>query len=410
MSAIDDLTATRQAEAQKQAEARIPKAWRAGEKRNDDGTTDVTSRPYDDAQDVEERQLLEDHGYDPDRHIIVGGWRTSSWTAYKPKEYRRNTEDGDTDEDLGAFTFTARAYKFKVQARPQGETAGDVEALVKALDKWKPPARPKRPTVDTSAYVYAVGDTQIGKLESPTAELVALFKAHVDQAASEYRALRDRPAHVHIAWTGDCIEGVNSQGGKNRWRTVLTMTEQVRILQRLMIYAVKAFAPHCDRLTVVSVPGNHDEAFSRDLGTRSDDSWAVQALVSVQDALELSENPALQAVECYVPGPDQHGVTLEVGGAVIAHVHGHQFRARKEYEWWQGQAFGGQDEGQATVLLHGHQHHYQIEEEGHRVRICTPAMEKESVWWKHLKGTPGSPGSLIIHIEDGRPTTVRRLY
>lgn len=408
MSIQNELLKTTQAEARRKAEARIPKAWRAGERHNDDGTSDVTSRPYEDSYEASEAALLVDHGYDPDTHMIIGGWRQSSWTAYKPAEYRELSDpDGDAED---AFTFTAKAFKFKVAKRPEGQSASDVSALVSSLDKWKPPAKPKRPAVEDGALILAIGDTQIGKIESPLDDLVDLFKAHVDQAVAEYQAMKHRPGHVHLAWLGDCIEGQESQGGKNRWRTVLTMTEQVRVLQRLMVYAVKAFAPHCNRLTVVSVPGNHDEAARRDLGTRADDSWAVQALVSVEDALSLSENPALEKVECYVPGPDQHGVTLDVGGATIAHVHGHQFRPRKEYDWWQGQAFGGQDEGQANVLLHGHQHHYQVEEDGMRTRICTPAMEKESVWWKHKTGTPGNPGSLIIHIEESRPSAIRRLY
>lgn len=404
MNIKDDLLKTTQAAARKQAEARIPKAWRAGERHNDDGTTDVTSRPYEGSYEASEDALLRDHGYDPDTHMIVGGWRQSAWTAYKPKEYRENTGGND---DQSAYTFTAKAYKFKVAKRPEGSTASDVAALVSSMDAWTP--TPAQGTTGTGAFILAIGDTQIGKLESPLDELANLFTNHVDKALAEYLALPDRPGHVHIAWLGDCIEGQESQGGKNRWRTVLTMTEQVRVLQRFMIYAIKAFAAQCDRLTVISVPGNHDEAAHRDLSTRSDDSWAVQALVSVEDALALSDNPALSRVECYVPGPDQHGVTLGIGGCTIAHVHGHQFRPRKEYEWWQGQAFGGQDEGQADVLLHGHQHHYQVEEQGHRTRICTPAMEKESVWWKHATGTPGNPGSLIIHITDGRPSTIKRL-
>ena len=110
MNIKDDLLKTRQAEAVKQAEARIPKAWRAGERHNDDGTTDVTSRPYDGSYEASEAALLEDHGYDPDTHTIIGGWRQSSWTAYKPKEYRQNTGG---DDDQSAYTFTAKAYKFK---------------------------------------------------------------------------------------------------------------------------------------------------------------------------------------------------------------------------------------------------------------------------------------------------------
>lgn len=217
--------------------------------------------------------------------------------------------------------------------------------------------------------------------------------------------------HLHIAWLGDCIEGVNSQGGKLRWRTTLTLTEQVRVLQRYMMYAIEVLAPHAKRLTVSSIPGNHDEANGRDLQTRMDDSWAVQALVSVEDAITFSRREDLKHVECYVPGPDQQGVTLEVGGMTVASVHGHQFRSTaKAFDWWKGQHFGGQDEGQADLLLHGHFHHWETEEQGKRLRVCVPAMEAESVWWKHRTGTPGNPGSLLLRIRRGRVDRIDRLY
>lgn len=402
-SLADALLETTQAELRRRAETQIPKAWRASERRNDDGSVDVTSGAYESSYEASEASLLRDHGYDPETHMIQGGWKQSSWTAYRPKEYRRNTEDGDP-EDLEAYTFTAKAFKFKVVSRPAGSRASDVEDLVRALDGRTPQPRAEA-LAGKGTFIYMVGDLQLGKLESPLEEVAEVFLRNVDKAVSRIEGAE----HIHIAWMGDCIEGSNSQGGALRWRTTLTITEQVRVLQRLMLYAVEAFAPHCDQLTMVSVPGNHDEAAGRDLQTRADDSWAIQAAVNVEDAINFSQRKDLQHVRVFVPGPDQQGVVLDCGGLRVAHIHGHVHRLGKHFEWLAGQSLGRQPEGDADLLLEGHWHHLQWLEQAPRTYICAPAMESESVWWKHKTGTPGAPGSLLIRIEDAQVTTVERL-
>lgn len=408
MSIRDELLAVSQAEERKRAEAQIPKAWRASERRNQDGTADITSRPYTDDQEVEERKLLEDHGYDPDLYVMVGGWRTSSWTAYKPKEYRRTTEDGDADDDLEAFTFTARAYKFKVAPRPPGQTGRDIDELIAAIRTPGQPRKTKRQTWATDgAYVHGFGDLQIGKYESPLEELVPRFQENIQQGVDLYASRKGRQEHVHLPYLGDCIEGVNSQGGKNRWRTTLTMTEQVRVLRRLMLYSIQAYAPHCKRLTVVSVPGNHDESFSRDLTTRSDDSWAVESLVAVDDALKVSSD--YSHVETYVPGPDQRTVTLAVGGANITHLHGDQHRRGKHFEWFGKQNFHRQDAGNATITFRGHEHTGQYEEHGIYTGIAWPALETRSVWFEEIAGVQGRPGTFALDISQGHIDGLHRI-
>ncbi|MDS2171593.1 hypothetical protein Q7C18_02675 [Nesterenkonia sp. CL21] len=401
----EELEATTQAQLRKEAEAQIPKAWRARERVREDGSREIVSRPYSDADGVTEESLLRDHGYDPEHYMLPNGWKQSSWTAYRPEAYRKVSEGED---DLDAFTFTAVAYKFDVVERTSSKS--DIEGLLRMIEGLPVITTLGSRNFSGGAFVHALGDPQLYKLESPVEETAQRVIDHIDMGVESYMDMGPhRPGHVHIAWLGDCIEGVVSQGGKNRWRTTGTLTEQVRVLQRLMMYAIKAYAPHCEKLTVASVPGNHDEASSRDLQTRMDDSWAVQALVSVEDAIAFSESDAFRHVECYVPGPDQQSVVQELGGAIVCQVHGHQFRIGKEYQWWQGQTFGGQPEGRATILLHGHQHHFTVEEQGQRIRIGAPALETESTWWKHKTGTPGNPGSLLLTINGGRIQYMERL-
>lgn len=198
------------------------------------------------------------------------------------------------------------------------------------------------------------------------------------------------------------MEGFVSQGGKNAWRTELTLTEQLRLTRRPMLHAIDSFAPLTERLTVVSVPGNHDEAVREPGMTTYDDSFAVDSLIAVQDAMNM--NPLVYGhVETFVPKRDQLTVTLDVNGTIITHAHGHQWRTNKHWDWWKGQAFEpGSDIGQAHMLIAAHGHHLHIEQKGSRTYIMNPAQESESTWWKNKTGDHGAPGALTFITENGQ--------
>lgn len=415
MTLAEQLLATRQARIERTIEEQAPKAWRAGRVTRD-GETTVTSKPYSAEEPPEHKKLLEDNGYDPERFKIVGPIRQTSWTSFLPKEYRTNSVEGEPVED--AFTFQAKAYRFQVVERGEGELS--IDELVEVVSNHQPqepsldaPLGLTAPLDPALPYVVAVGDTQIGKeLDSPTEELLQRVMDLLTEAARpverSIQASGVKFKHIHLPWLGDCIEGMNSQGGRLRWRTRLTITEQVRILRRLMLFQVELFAPLADRVTILSVPGNHDEANTRDLDTRMDDSWAVEALNQVSDALSYNE-AAFGHVECYVPGEDGQGVVLEVGDTIVAHIHGHTFRQGQHFKWWAGQTFGGQDYGKATLLLQGHQHHFQVDEDGFRKWVCVPAVERESIWWKQKTGTGGSPGLVTFQVDGGALLNLNKL-
>lgn len=396
MSLKDAFLRTRQAALDIAVERARPKTWKAG-RVTQDGVTTVTTDPVAaDTPDGTHAELLAAHGFDPARYRIVGPIRSTRWTAYLPKEYRTNSVEGEPVED--AFTFQAKASRFQVVERAEGELS--IDELVQVVNNYQPgePLAPAEFMEPGEAYVVALGDSQAGKLESPTEELIGRLLDYMHKAVEPLQGRKVE--HIHLAWLGDACEGMNSQGGSLRWRTTLTMTEQVRLIRRLMLKQIEILAPYAERLTVVSVGGNHDEGYSRDLKTREDDSWAVEALNMVADALEF--NPAFSHVECYVPGPDEQGVVMDVAGTVIAHVHGHKIKPGKWREWWAGQALGRQAYGEADLLLQGHMHHWQVSEDGDRKWICVPAMESGSTWWRDSTGTWGSPGILTFKTKDGR--------
>jgi hypothetical protein len=334
--------------------------------------------------------VLQGQGLDPSEWTVTG-LRSSEWTM----------ANGDTGVST-RFTF-ARKCESVASAGPA------IDELLAAINST-PPVEPVTLAVkDGEGYTFivALGDMQFGKIDGDGVEgTLERTIACLDKAAellAVYR-LRFNITHVHVAWLGDHIEGFVSQGGANTWRTQLTLNEQIRLTRRVMLHALLIFAPLCERLTMVAVPGNHGEAV-RFMGkgvTRYDDSHDTESLIAVKDAADL--NPTrFGHVEFYVPGTDELSVVVQCSGTVVAHVHGHQFRPGKHFEWWKGQAFGRSSAmHQADLLLSGHLHHEFIEADGPRTFIQVPSMESESTWFRHSKGSEGAPGLIVAVTKDGR--------
>lgn len=327
-----------------------------------------------------EKFLLE-NGFDPSA-FEVSGVRHSEWTM-------ANGEKG-----------VSTKYTFNRVAPRGGELP--LDDLLAALDA--PPVERVRPPVGGGAFVMAMGDLQIGKIDKDGVEgTVARARHVIDSAVNVYLADPNPFPHVHLAWLGDHIEGFVSQGGANTPRTQLSLTQQTRIVRRLMAYQVERFAKVAPKVTVVAVPGNHGEPqrFAGKGLVSYDDSHDTEALIAVSEAARMVGD-AYSHVEFYTPTSDEMTVTCEVGGLTFAHAHGHQWKPGRHFDWWRGQAFGrAVSLEHADVLLAGHLHHLLIEEDGPRTFIQVPALEGESTWWRHRTGSPGNPGALVLMVDGG---------
>jgi len=253
-------------------------------------------------------------------------------------------------------------------------------------------------------FVLAIGDLQVGKMDGDGIEgTIQRAFDYINQAAGTlewYRNSGFTIGSAHIAWLGDHIEGFESQGGKNAWRTPLGLTDQLRIVRRIMLYAATTFAPLVDRLTMAAVPGNHGRVTAANGSlTRADDNFDTDCLIAVGDALAMNPE-AYGHVELFIPGIDQVSVTVEVAGTVIGHVHGHQYAPGKHWTWWQGQQFGGALAG-VDVLLAGHLHHFVLDTWGKLLFVQVPSLESESAWWRQRSGVPGNPGVVVALTSDG---------
>ncbi|WP_367135732.1 hypothetical protein [Saccharothrix sp. HUAS TT1] len=315
----------------------------------------------------------------------VTGFRSSEWTM----------ANGSTGVST-RYSFARRGSAVSAERPPLDE-------LFAQIERHEPVA--KRAEGD-HGFIVALGDTQFGKIDGDGVEGTLNRAIHYLNEARDllevYR-LRADIGHVHVAWLGDHVEGFVSQGGANTWRTQLTLNEQIRLTRRVMLHALKLFADSASQVSMAAVPGNHGEAvrFAGKGVTRYDDSHDTESLIAVADAAALNPE-AFGHVRFYVPETDELTVVLPVAGTVVAHAHGHQWRPGKHFEWWKGQAFN-QDSAmhQADLLLAGHLHHEHVDSDGRRLFIQPPAMESESTWWRHAKGTTGHPGLVVAITKDG---------
>lgn len=327
---------------------------------------------------------------------LPDGWRLVLVEArFDPAAWTR-AEQGDD-----AVTRPVWRYRFKVEPVTAG-AAGAAE-LLDVIDRWKPVRKVATANGDAFTVVYA--DMQIGKVEPAvggTSRTIARVLALTDQAVTEYKNLA-KAGHVGpvaLVFPGDGCEGFVSQGGRLVWRTDLAPSEMVRVYRRLVMHAILAFAKVAPAVTVIAVPGNHDQT-TREVQTKADDSWDLEAAVAVRDALDLDPD-RFGHITWHLPTTDKDVVTVDLQGTIVAVAHGHQARGKEGMlTWWQGQSHGMAAAGDATLLLSGHLHHWRLIEEGVRCWIQAPALDNGSEWFTRQTGNASTAGLLTLTIGRG---------
>ena len=355
---------------------RPPDGWKPRLEVDDVDGGYVVSKPYQPATNPEYAAVLSEFGLDP-----------QAWHIKHVRRSRWQTYHGDWLEAARINIVPAA-----------GNTADrvDVERLTEQIARWKP--RRSEKVTRQGCYVAPVGDTQVGKVDGDgTAGTVARFLRYTELSVAKLsRALpKGRAAQVALPYAGDCIEGIWSQGGALRTRLDLTVTEQVRVLRRLMWSQLSAYAPYADQLVVPVVPGNHDEGVRTNnaMSSTYDDSWAVDAASAVADM--TAENDDLKdRVRFIFPAHDELTVTFDAAGTSTGVAHGHQF-GRDPLRWWDEQAGGRNPIGSCDVLIGAHLHHLRVQDHGgERLFIQIPALDGGSTWYRHRKGQR-SPARMV---------------
>jgi len=365
---------------------KIPKGWEPRVESDPVAGGYLVTRPREVQQDDPSTlELFDQFNMNPDKWRITNV-RRSSWQKF----------DGEWLESFRA-TFVPASLTGAIQA--------DADELIKMVSKHKPAK--KEASGGSESALFPIGDTQIGKVDGGgTEQILTNSLTRIDQSVERLKAWRKMGyeiGEVVIPWLGDCIEGNQSQGGNAAaaGRIDLSITEQVRVLRRLMMYQVKAFAPLAQKLIVPVVPGNHDEAERHGNITRSyTDSWAIEAGSAVADA--CAENPdAYGHVSFVFPHYDELTITMETSGTIIAMAHGHQF-GRDPFKWWQEQSHGRQPVGEAHILMAGHLHHTHIKDTGKdRIFMQVPALDGGSNHYRHRRGEDSKPGLLSFITSNG---------
>ena len=330
-------------------------------------------------------QLLVAFGYDPTEVAIVRHPRISRW---QQRARIRGTADYQT-------TWLS-AYKFQIAARASSVQL-DLADIVKRARK--------APKTGTGPHwmCLQISDTQIGKRAAGggTEAICERFIQAVDTAKEEFKQLKRHGIEgIQISMPGDVCEGNQSQRGRNMgYNTDLVISEQVRVMRRLMMYAVETMAPLTDQLYFDCVGGNHDEA-DRQLNSWPGNNWATETAIAVDDALKLNPT-AYGHVTVRIPDQYSGSMTVPVGDTVVTVVHGHQWRRNNAFKWWSEQSIGNQPAGAAHVLQHGHWHEWRVESNAERTVICSPTLDTGSDWYRETHGGTSRRGALVYLLHAG---------
>lgn len=335
--------------------------------------------------------ILKEFGYDPDKVKIVGQPRVSRWQQRSGKRDKFGQRTGEYE------TVWLCAYRFHLAA-VNGAAVCDLDALVK-----KARATKRAPAEDGHWFVFQAGDLQLGKRsrDGSTEQIVERYLESIEAAKLELRAANrlGTISGVQISMPGDCIEGSVSQKSKNLWLTQETITEQTRMLRRLMFETVKAFAPVAPKVYLDTVNGNHDES-QREQNTYPGDGWATECAISVADALKLNDG-AYGHVEVRVPNKWSGSMTVPVGDSVVTVIHGHQFRNNGAFNWWAGQAVGNHPAGAAQVLQSGHYHSWKVDSSETKTHVQSSTFDCGSDWYRDKTGASARRGAVIYLLKTG---------
>jgi hypothetical protein len=368
-------------------------------------TIDTGTVYQDPGQPPEYAEILRAVGRDPERFRLVAILYEKHWQVpYRP--YVRNEDGSPIFSGTGKPLLEEQQFRwaasYKLRVEPiDAEGHNDLEALIADARR-----REFEHYADTAGrpywFVFQAGDMQLGKVsrDGATEQIIDRFTVALERAKRQLRAYSHLGvAGVQISMPGDCLEGSVSQNGRNNgYLTQQSITEQTRLLRRLMLLAVDELsgAPEV-KLDVVN--GNHDQS-QRQLNTWPGDGWATEQAIAVSDALKLN-TAAYGHVEVRVPDKWSGHMTVPVGDTVVTIIHGHQWRKAQALKWWSEQAVHNQPPGAAHLLQHGHWHTAAWEAHATKTILSSPTFDCGSDWYRETHGGESKRGALTYLLRGG---------
>ena len=369
-----------------------PKGWEPG---IDTSKSIIVSKPLPKAIKPEDHKwdiYLAELGFDPKEFEIIEPFEVRTWTA--------NMGAGETEQ----FYY----YKAKIISKnPTSSKDFDYKNLLKEIKAYK--GQPQKIT-GNSSFVVCLSDWQMGKRDGDgTQGIVKRIEQMIPDVTARIKDLKKNGvdlANLYVFGLGDIVEGCDGFYPMQEFSVEYDLRRQKMIARRLLIKAIKTWAPLFKNTVVACVPGNHGE--NRKNGkafTSFGDNFDVSLFDEAQEI--LSENPAFKKIKFIIPENDLW-ITLDVSGTIIGLAHGHQFRTGGRYShqkavaWLSGQAFGMTDVGDSDILISGHFHHLFVVNEGKRTLMQCPSLDGGSEWFENMTGKTSYSGTLTFSITPGK--------
>lgn len=338
--------------------------------------------------------------------------------ALKRKSRDELSRDEFFDLPVGAITKRGKTVRLadgsyeKIEYRPG--TLEMEEAKRLSYEDLEPVFRePLLPKVTDpsgpieSTPVVCLADFQVGKVGKggDTEDTVRLVRRALKDIADDLT----EPApyqRIILADVGDSTEGfwnVASQAQTND----LSLTDQIRVVQRLYAEAVQLLAPLCESLYYVAVPSNHC-AVRTGMGKNSranapDDDFGIMISKNIEDILE--DRPGYGHVKFFRPEKWEEAVTVEAAdGTRIGFTHGHLAGSQSKVPGWFRDLAFGRRSGlyDARILVHGHWHNFGVRQVGDaRWIISCPSADRGSDWWTNISGDSTKPAILTFEAGGG---------
>ena len=242
-----------------------------------------------------------------------------------------------------------------------------------------------------------------------TEDTIRLVRRAIKDIADDIR-FRDPYKRIILADVGDSTEGfwnVASQAQTND----LSLTDQIRTVQRLYAEALHALAPLCSSLYYVAVPSNHC-AVRTGPGKNSranapDDDFGIMISKNIEDI--VAGRPGYEHVTFHRPEKWEEAVTVDAAdGTRIGFTHGHLAGSQSKVpSWFRDLAFGRRSGlYDARILVHGHWHNFAVSQAGDaRWIISCPSADRGSDWWTNLSGDSTRPAILTFEAQGGNASS-----
>lgn len=334
-------------------------------------------------------------------------------------------------QQVDGYLTWLRAFRFEPVRRDSGRAVkrDELEAqAVALLDGWVPETVPPEwVSGGGDAFAVFLSDWQLGKDEGDgltgdapgTVGAVARVRRMIDKVHARILGLREsgRPCErLYVFLLGDLVEGCDGFYAQQSFRADRDRRSQVRLVRRLLIDALKVWAPLFGETVVAVVAGNHGE--NRKDGksfTTFADNDDVAVVEQVADVFELGGHPLADRIRWAIPEDRLH-LTIDVAGIPLGIAHGHQLTGggkkhsgTKARDYWAEQAFGLDALADARLFVTAHFHHftttqYAAEKDGPgRWHFQTPAEDGGSAWWRELSGQSASSATLTMRVGSGLP-------